>query len=317
MTRVTVVGRGVVGLTTAIVLAERGHEVVCLGMESRVPSSESSCALFLPYFGTGSSHDAVRWATRGFKQFSMLEHDGETGVSRIRMVECFRGEVVPPGSLTSDIEVLAGWRTDLPSPFTYAWEFETFLVDMSRYFNYLETRCVTLGVTLMNGQWPASNLVPRTEVVVNCAGHWAREFDSGLDIEPVRGQIIVVSGFAGDVAVGGDEYMIAPRSDGCIVGSLWQVGVEEADPSEADAEALLAVLDEWRGAPLLASIAAGSASLSKVLAGVRPFRAEGPVVAYREDVHPPMIHNVGHGGSGVALSWGCAEDVAAIVGGLA
>jgi D-amino-acid oxidase len=28
---------------------------------------------------------------------------------------------------------------------------------------------------------------------------------------------------------------------------------------------------------------------------------------------PPRVHNYGHGGSGVTLSWGCAEDTLALV----
>jgi D-amino-acid oxidase len=47
--------------------------------------------------------------------------------------------------------------------------------------------------------------------------------------------------------------------------------------------------------------------------GLRPGRPE--IRLEREDVAqgPPRVHNYGHGGSGVTLSWGCAEDTLALV----
>jgi glycine/D-amino acid oxidase-like deaminating enzyme len=37
-------------------------------------------------------------------------------------------------------------------------------------------------------------------------------------------------------------------------------------------------------------------------------------VALDRDLLPvPVIHNYGHGGSGITISWGCAQDVADLV----
>ena len=47
--------------------------------------------------------------------------------------------------------------------------------------------------------------------------------------------------------------------------------------------------------------------------GLRPFRMGGVRLEYeyyKGKVH--VIHNYGHGGSGVTLSWGCAKEVANI-----
>ena len=45
----------------------------------------------------------------------------------------------------------------------------------------------------------------------------------------------------------------------------------------------------------------------------RPFRAQGPrIEAERMDDHT-IVHCYGHGGAGVTLSWGCADEVAALL----
>jgi len=43
--------------------------------------------------------------------------------------------------------------------------------------------------------------------------------------------------------------------------------------------------------------------------GYRPARKGGVRLELIEDSGVPIVHNYGHGGGGVALSWGCAEKV--------
>lgn len=50
--------------------------------------------------------------------------------------------------------------------------------------------------------------------------------------------------------------------------------------------------------------------------GLRPLRTSG-VRLEREDVSMstgvPVVHNYGHGGSGITLHWGCAEEAVSLV----
>ena len=48
-----------------------------------------------------------------------------------------------------------------------------------------------------------------------------------------------------------------------------------------------------------------------VRSGLRPFRRENVYVGY--NARDGVIYNYGHGGSGVTLSWGCAQEVASLV----
>ena len=49
-----------------------------------------------------------------------------------------------------------------------------------------------------------------------------------------------------------------------------------------------------------------------VRVGLRPFRARG-VRLEVEEGETPIVHNYGHGGSGVTFSWGCAAEVVNLV----
>ena len=46
--------------------------------------------------------------------------------------------------------------------------------------------------------------------------------------------------------------------------------------------------------------------------GLRPSRSEVRLEVDRSDGRM-VIHNYGHGGAGVTLSWGCADEVVALV----
>ena len=47
--------------------------------------------------------------------------------------------------------------------------------------------------------------------------------------------------------------------------------------------------------------------------GLRPGRPAVRLEAERPASGKLLVHDYGHGGSGVTLSWGCAEDVAALI----
>ena len=56
----------------------------------------------------------------------------------------------------------------------------------------------------------------------------------------------------------------------------------------------------------------GDEDVEEVLVGLRPAR-KGNVRLEWDPVCPSVLHNYGHGGSGVTFSWGCAIEASAMV----
>jgi D-amino-acid oxidase len=46
--------------------------------------------------------------------------------------------------------------------------------------------------------------------------------------------------------------------------------------------------------------------------GLRPFRPQVRLEAEATGDGPLVVHNYGHGGAGITLSWGCAREAAAL-----
>jgi glycine/D-amino acid oxidase-like deaminating enzyme len=64
--------------------------------------------------------------------------------------------------------------------------------------------------------------------------------------------------------------------------------------------------------PTLPPLDFDPARLMRVTVCLRPFRAVGPRLEAERVGEKLVVHNYGHGGSGWSLSWGCAEEAAAL-----
>ncbi len=176
-------------------------------------------------------------------------------------------------------------------------EHEVPVADMPAYLRWLTARVEALGGTLTRINLSA--LPSHADVVVNCTGLGARHLADDPSVTPVAGQVVVVEQFGLEhwwLEPAGPTYVI-PRKHEVVVGGTEQHGEWSRTPSPDTAAAILE-----RAAALVPAVAQARVLRHKV--GLRPAR---PTV--RVERVGDVVHCYGHGGSGVTLSWGCAEDV--------
>jgi D-amino-acid oxidase len=103
---------------------------------------------------------------------------------------------------------------------------------------------------------------------------------------------------------------VHPRSEDCILGGTLEVGSWDTEPDPA---ATAAIIDRCTDiAPPLAA-----ARVLESVVGLRPGRPRVRVGLDHGLLPVPVVHDYGHGGSGITIGWGCAQDVATLVQGLA
>jgi D-amino-acid oxidase len=149
------------------------------------------------------------------------------------------------------------------------------------------------------------------EVVVNAAGLAAGELVGDESVFPVRGQIARVTNPGLHLSVRDEEHpggraYVHPRSRDCILGGTLDVGRWDTEPDPAETAAILDRCSDI--APRLAA-----AQVIESVVGLRPGRREVRVELDRDLLPVPVIHDYGHGGAGITIGWGCAQDVAALV----
>lgn len=304
---VTVVGAGVSGLTTAVVLAEAGYAVEVV---SDLPPSSTTSAIAGASWGPYLAEDSriLRWSSRSLREFAAAA-DRRTGIRMLSGLEAYDDHLpqVPDWA-----RAVPGYRdcerTEIPAGYTGAWQYTIPLIDMPRYLDYLLARLTTAGGRLTIGpRLDSLDLVP-SDLIVNCAGLRAADLIGDEELIPVKGQLVVIANpgineFFQDNVVGA-MTCIFPHRDYVVLGGSSITGETGMD-WDADEEAAII----RRCAAIDPRIASATVVGRRV--GLRPSRTR--VRLERDDRDPRVIHNYGHGGSGVTLSWGCATDVLGLV----
>ena len=319
---VLVVGAGVSGLTTAICLAETGRSVVI--RTSRLPQDTTSAvagAIRGPHLVEAGARTG-RWGRVGLAMFRDLAADPAAGVRIAHGIEVSRGtpgaDDTPPAWLTE----LDGYHpcqpAELPAGFTSGWRYSAPLVHMPTYLGYLQARFESADGKIETGT--VSSLLETARdcgarAVVNCAGVGARHLVPDPAMTPVRGQVVVAAnpGISEFFIGAGDEsaelIYLFPHGDTVVLGGTEAVGDWTLEPVPAVADRIVrdcaAVEPRLRAAQVLAH-----------RVGLRPVRPTVRLEAEPASAAgdgPLILHNYGHGGGGVTLSWGCARDIAGLL----
>jgi len=302
---VVIVGAGVVGLTLGVCVAERGLAVRIHTMDRpEATTSAVASAMIGPAISPEGSRAGALERT-GIKEFSKLAAVAGNGVAlrRGRLVSRERGPSLPGLQACAPDELptgfATGWWTTLP------------LVDMPVYLDHLTRRFLTAGGQITYGEVQSlaelAALAPR---VANCTGLGARELVPDPDMTASRGQHVVVRN------PGLEEFFIEapftpawaaywPYPDHVILGGIRTVGDENPEPDPAVAGEILCRCIQVEPRLRDAEVLGGQV-------GMRPERSEARLEAeYIGGTR--VVHNYGHGGSGVTMSWGSAYEAAALL----
>jgi D-amino-acid oxidase len=292
--RVVVVGAGVIGLSCALRLLEAGHRVDVLARELPLETTSSvAAAIWYPYLA--QPHDKVAaWGKASYDELERLSADESTGIAMRRGTELLRERTPDPWWMDA---VPSLHRVEPKAPYADGWSFVTPVVDMPHYLTWLNARVEEAGGTVTR---MALAHLPDAPLVVNCSGLGSRGLAGDPSTTPVRGQVVVLEQFGLDewwLAEDGPTYVV-PRQDDVVVGGTDDDGEWDRHPSAEIADEIVR-----RASGLVPDLAKARVLRHKV--GLRPARP-----SVRLERVGDVIHCYGHGGSGVTLSWGCADEVA-------
>jgi D-amino-acid oxidase len=325
---VLVIGCGVSGLSTGVRLAEAGHSVTIWATNlpgtsdsgSSAVTSEVAAAVWYPY--KAYPEDRVNaWGATTYsilQQLAAQEPPDEHGIILSTVLEAFSLPTTDPWWLPA---VQATFRhaypDELPSGYTDGYVFQAPVVDMSIYLGYLQRRFAGLGGTIVERTISGlDQALAECPIVVNCTGLGARTLVSDTLVYPSLGQVVRIRKQEAFHRVVMDDYgpnkvaYVVPRLHDVVLGGIDDEHNENLRP---DPEVTASILR--RCANLVPEIShIQPKDILSVACGLRPVRSEVRLELEEISKGRWAVHNYGHGGAGVTLSWGCAAEVVDLVG---
>ena len=309
--RVIVVGAGVVGLSCAVRLAEAGHRVDVVARDLPLETTSAvAAALWYPYRAY-PFEQVTRWAQASYDELARLaESSPKAGVRLVPGTEVFRQPAADPwwrDAVPRLDRVTAA--SGLPDGYRDGWTFVAPVVEMPVYLVWLRQRLEALGGTVTRMALTAlpDGSADGAPLVVNACGLAGRSLADDAALTPVRGQVVYVEQFGLDrwwLSGEGPTYVV-PRSHDVVVGGTDEEGSWDRSADPATTERILE-----RAARLVPQIAGARVVGHRV--GLRPARPTVRLEEQRRADGGRVVHCYGHGGAGVTLSWGCADEVLAL-----
>jgi D-amino-acid oxidase len=303
-----VVGAGISGLTSALALQRRGLRVRIVA--DRPPARSTSSLAAAVWFPTraGPRDRVLDWGKRTYAALSEQAATRAPGIVMRESLMLFREPPGTPWWADAVGRVRPANPAELPPGYHHGLRFSVPLAEMPRYLPWLLEQFQASGGQLEHRRLGSlGELAGTAPVLVNCTGLGARTLVGDLSVIPVRGQIVRVTNPGVWLSVRDEEHpggraYVHPRAHDCILGGTLEEGSWDQGVNPVTAEAILR-----RCRDLVPALA--RARVLEHIVGLRPAR---PAVRLELTVSQQqrVIHNYGHGGAGITLSWGCAHDVA-------
>ena len=192
---VLVLGAGVIGLSTAICLAEAGLSVTVAAADPpRRTTSVAAGAIWGPHL-VGMDDRVERWAGLTLDRLTELSHP-ELGANELAGVVHIAagvaasrdGQAAPPEFAATAGSLSRCAPGEVPAGYGAAWRLTATMVAMPGYLDYLAARFGRAGGTStfpekIAALSDARRLAPSARVIVNCTGCGARDLVPDPDVD--------------------------------------------------------------------------------------------------------------------------------------
>jgi D-amino-acid oxidase len=307
-----VLGCGVSGLSSGIRLREAGFEVTIWAKDVPPNTTSNIAAAVWHPFRAYPIERVLAWGQRTLEVLYELTDVPESAVYPQECLEIYSEEVGEPWWRPCVRQFRFAREEDMPPGFGGGYVFETMTVETGTYLEYLVRRFEDGGGKIIRREvGTLDEALAECPLVVNCTGLGSSTLLGDTELVPVRGQVVRVEKVAVPHIMldereddSGMVGYIVPRRNDCILGGTTLAGEWSLEPDPETAQRIIE-----RCAQMAPEVR--DARVLELRVGLRPGRSAVRLEA-EEHSRGTVIHNYGHGGAGITLSWGCAEEVTAL-----
>ena len=291
---ILIVGSGIIGMTTAIVLVSRGYKVTIIHDPTSQYASDKAGAHFRPLSSENGELRQLEQDT--FTVFNNLVDMG-VGIQYAIAEEYYTGDYQQ-----SWLPIDYFKHKD----FTMAVRYKQFIINVPLHLKILKEMLLELNVAFINEKITNLNeLSDNYNAIINCTGLGAIALCQDPYMYPIRGQTVLVDASLITKSYFCEfedhPYYVIPRGDGtCILGGTFLQNNHDTRVCSQTSARII------KNCQKLFKIEIKSIISEQV--GLRPGRS---TVRIEKDGN--IIHNYGHGGYGWQTSYGSAFQVLRLV----
>lgn len=318
MSNIAVIGSGVIGLSTAIMLRKRGYlaNIYTIDLSDKTIPSYSACALWMPFLMSDDKHahkqtaDSRYWAEFSWAYFEKISKlNTKTGIFKVAHEE-YWDEYESEPYYYDIVDNFSIEHSENDLPYKYKWTMNTFVIDMTNYMDWLLQEFKSLNGKIFSSSdgWDYKNM--KNNVFFNCTGISSREIFKDTNLKGVKGHLVVCDATQQQYSMGDNEYCVIPRSNNLLIGSL-MIESEEYTIDINGIEHLSKKTKKLMSSNLGKKLGIDKININDenlIITGIRPYRENGVRLEYEKIKDKSIYHNYGHGGGGVTFSWGCVQD---------
>ncbi|EKD19206.1 uncharacterized protein L3040_009354 [Drepanopeziza brunnea f. sp. 'multigermtubi'] len=351
MSNIVVIGAGVSGLTTALLLSRNPNYRVTV-VAKHMPG-DYDVEFTSPWAGANYMPHAHRFANEAEKKYEqntwpelkrLAEDVPESGIHFQDIVvyernkdagsasgKHFRALARPDSwfnTVAPNFRVLSS--AELPRTVDSGIGFTSVCINTVQYLPWIISQCVRQGCTIHRANLrhildagKLHHTGQEADLVVNCTGLLASRLGGVMDkdVVPARGQVVVVRNDPGMmVAVSGTDdgeeelcyIMKRATGGGTVLGGTYQVGNWESQPDHSTAVRIM-----QRAVELCPALTGGrgieALDIIRHGVGLRPTRISGVRIEKEKIGDTWVVHNYGHGGWGYQASYGCSTAAKELV----
>ncbi|XP_061398284.1 D-aspartate oxidase-like [Musca vetustissima] len=328
--RVAILGGGINGFCCAVRIQvhykkqNRPIEVTVLSEKfSPNTTGDGSAGLWGPFLLGGTPTAKVHQWSKGMHDFLeelwLSEDAGEAGVCLLPVIRLTTADT-PVDDFWKDIvygchemteEMLKEYNENRTKKYTSGLHFITYTSEPRLLLPYLMKRFEKHGGKIVQQKIDSLEKFLENsdyDVVINCTGLGSQQVIGDNKMLPIRGQVARVKApwlYYSLLDESDDGNYIIPNMDTVVLGGTHQEHDYNIIPCPKDKKFIMEGCEN-----ILPALKNATHLFDWV--GLRPGRSALRLEGEQKGKHL-VIHNYGHGGSGVTLAWGCAADVLAIM----
>ncbi|KAK3758006.1 hypothetical protein RRG08_058313 [Elysia crispata] len=313
---VAVIGAGAVGLSAAVNVLQALRDVKVTIIADKFDENTTS-------WGAGGIFrlDLDYHPKKDHERISTLAHSDQAEESGMSFVAGTLLYNVPKeeaysvmSELTFDFQKLSQTQLKQLNPrvsYKYGYSFTTLLTHTGTYLKWLMKQFLYCGGSVQCRTLSSiTELQDDFDIVINCCGLNAAQLCQDKHMYPIMGHLIKVKAPWIKKFFWSEEFYMFPHNNYILLGGIREKGNWSTVPDMAVRETILS-----RGKNLFPHLK--HAPIIDEWVGLRPgrpsIRLELEEVKCKNKKSLPVVHNYGHAGDGITLSWDCGVEAARLV----